>query len=292
MQKSGHQDFTYRRFEAPLGAEMAGLDLSRPIGEETFARVRRAFLDSDGVLVIRGQRISPADQIAFSRRFGPLMIHVLRQYLLPGHPEILIVSNVVENGRPVGLGDAGRYWHSDLSYAAEPSLASLLYALELPEGEGDTSFANMYAAYEALPAQLKQRLAGLRAVHSYRNSYDRLTQRGSAFRPPLSETQQAEVSEVEHPVVRTHPETGRKALFVNEGFTTRVLGLPETESETLLKQLFAHATQARFIYRHRWRTGDLVMWDNRCAIHLAHGCPPELRRHLHRTTIQGDVPVP
>ena len=280
--------FRYRRFDAPLGAEIEGLDLARPLDAETFAAVRKAFLASEGVLVLRDQRISPEQHIAFSRRFGPLMIHVLKQYLLPGHPEILQVSNVIRDGKPVGLGDAGRYWHSDLSYVAEPSLGSLLLAQELPEKGGDTSFANMYAAYEALTPLVKRRIDGLRAVHSYRNSYDRMA--GSTFRPPLTEAQKAEVQEVVHPVVRTHPETGRKALFVNQGFTSRILDVPEDESRELLDLLFAHSTEPRFVYRHRWRDFDLVFWDNRCAIHLAHGCPPEQRRHLHRTTVQGNAP--
>lgn len=280
--------FRYRRFDAPLGAEIVGLDLSRPLDDATFGEVRKAFLDSEGVLILRDQRITPEQHIAFSRRFGPLMIHVLRQFLLPGHPEILLVSNVMENGKPVGLGDAGRYWHSDLSYVAEPSLGSLLHAQEIPSEGGDTSFVNMYAAYETLPAAIKRRIDGKRAIHSYRNSYDRM--QGTTWRPPLTEAQKAEVQEVAHPVVRTHPETGRKALFVNEGFTSRIVGLPEEESRDLLQFLFAHSNQPRFAYRHRWQEHDLVFWDNRCAIHYAHGCPPELRRHMHRTTVQGDAP--
>jgi alpha-ketoglutarate-dependent taurine dioxygenase len=280
--------FRYRRFAAALGAEIEGLDLARPLDDATFAAVREAFLDSEGVLVLRDQRITPEQHIEFSRRFGPLAIHVLRQFLLPGHPEILLVSNVIEDGKPIGLGDAGRYWHSDLSYVAEPSLGSLLHAQEIPTEGGDTSFANLYAAYEALPGAVKRRLDGTRATHSYRKSYDVLE--GSPFRPKLSAAQQAEVRAVVHPVVRTHPETGRKALFVNEGFTERILDIPEAESRELLRFLFAHSTEPRFIYRHRWRDHDLVFWDNRCAIHFAHGCPPALRRHMHRTTVQGDVP--
>jgi taurine dioxygenase len=278
----------YRRFAAPLGAELVGLDLGRPLDDDAFAAVRQAFLDSEGVLVLRDQLITPEQHIAFSRRFGPLMIHVLRQFLLDGHPEILLVSNVVENGKPIGLGDAGRYWHSDLSYAAEPSLGSLLHARELPAEGGDTSFANLYAAYEALSPEIKRRIDGKRAVHSYRKSYDRLE--GSSWRPPLTASQKEEVQEVTHPVVRTHPETRRKALFVNEGFTARILDMPEAESDELLQHLFAHSTEPRFIYRHRWQAHDLVFWDNRCAIHLAHGCAPELRRHMHRTTVKGDAP--
>jgi taurine dioxygenase len=280
--------FRYTRFAAPLGAEIRGLDLASPLDDGTFAEVRKCFLDSEGVLILRDQHITPEQHIAFSRRFGPLAIHVLHQFLLPGHPEILLVSNVIENGKPIGLGDAGRYWHSDLSYVTEPSLGSLLHAKEIPAEGGDTSFVNMYAAYDALPAEVKRRIDGKRAVHSYRKAYDRIE--GSTFRPALTAEQKEEVQEVAHPVVRTHPETGRKALFVNEGFTSRILDLPAEESRDLLQFLFDHSTAGRFSYRHSWQEHDLVFWDNRCAIHLAHGCPPELRRHMHRTTVKGDVP--
>ena len=282
--------FDYRRFDAPLGAETRTLDLARPLDDDTFAAVRRAFLASEGVLVFRDQHITPEQHIEFSGRFGPLMIHVLKQYLLPDHPEILIVSNVMENGKPVGLGDAGRLWHSDLSYAPEPSLGSLLHAQELPGEGGDTSFANMTLAYETLPADMKRRIEGKRAVHSYQNSYDRFVEKGSVFRPPLTEAQKAVVKEVVHPVVRIHPETGRKALFVNESFTSRILDLPEAEGRELLALLFEHSTQPRFHYRHHWQPFDLLFWDNRCTMHLAHGCPPHLRRQMYRTTVQGDAP--
>jgi taurine dioxygenase len=172
--------FRFRRFDAALGGEIVDLDFTRPLDDQTFTAVRRAFLESEGLLVFRGQHITPEQHVAFSRRFGPLMIHVLRQYLLPGYPEILRISNVVENDEPIGLGDAGRIWHSDLSYTPEPSLGSLLHALELPREGGDTSFANLYAAYEALPVEIKQRIENKSAVHSYRHSYDRFS--GSKWR--------------------------------------------------------------------------------------------------------------
>lgn len=278
----------FRPFDAALGGEILDLDLSRPLDDQTFAAVRRAFLESEGLLVFRAQYITPEQHVAVSRRFGPLMIHVLRQYLLPGHPEILRISNVVENAEPIGLGDAGAHWHSDLSYTAEPSLGSLLHALELPMEGGDTSFANMSAAYDALPTEIKQRIEGKSAVHSYTHSYDRFS--GSKWRPPLTPEQKNAVPEVVHPVVRTHPETGCKALFVNEGFTTRILNLPDAESRELLEFLFAHSTKANCVYRHRWQDHDLVFWDNRCTIHFAHSCAPHLRRYMHRTTVKGDVP--
>lgn len=278
-----------RRFEeAPLGAEVLGLDLSRPVSDETFRRIHRAHLDHH-VLVFRDLRITPQQQIEFSRRFGPLQIHVLHQFQLPGHPEILVVSNVVEDGKPLGLGDAGHYWHSDLSYKDKPSLGSMLHAQELPAEGGDTLFANQHLAWEKLPAYLKRAVEGRRAEHSYLAKYEALRQR-SPWRPKLTQQQIDEVKPVAHPVVRTHPETGRKALFVSEHFTTRIVGLPEDESAELLARLFEHTTRPELVYRHRWQPHDMVFWDNRSVTHLAAGCPGHLRRRLHRTTIEGDVP--
>ncbi|MET0348554.1 MAG: TauD/TfdA family dioxygenase [Rhizobacter sp.] len=275
--------------DAPLGASVTGLDLTRPVDDTTFRAVHRAHLDHH-VLVFRDQRITPAQQIAFSRRFGPLQIHVLHQFQLADHPEILIVSNVLEDGKPIGLGDAGHYWHSDLSYKERPSLGSLLHAQELPSEGGDTLFANMHLAWDTLPADLQRRVEGLKAEHSYLAKYGELQKR-SPWRPNLSDEQKAQVRPVAQPVVRTHPETGRKALFVSEHFTTRILGVSETESRELLDLLFAHSVQPEHLYRHQWQPHDMVFWDNRSVMHLAAGCPDHLRRKLYRTTIEGDVPV-
>jgi taurine dioxygenase len=282
------QAFDIRAFDAPLGAEVVGLDLSRPLSQEDFARLHRAHLDHH-VLVFRDQRITPEQQVDFSRRFGPLQIHVLRNFQLAGHPEILIVSNIKENGQPIGLGDAGHYWHSDLSYVAKPSLGSMLHAQELPSEGGDTLFANQHAAYEALPESLKTRIANLQAEHWYLCKYEELRAR-SPWRPKLTQEQIDEVKPQVHPVVRTHPENGRKALFVSEHFTTRIVGLPEDESRDLLNELFAHSTKPEFVYRHQWQPHDMVFWDNRSVMHLAAGTPDHLRRKLYRTTIEGSVP--
>ena len=284
-------DFTVRPLSPVLGAEVIGVDLADGVDDAAFERLRRAFEESS-VLVIRDQRrLTPAQHIAFSRRFGPLEQHVQKRFHYPGHPEILIVSNVIENGEPIGLVDAGQYWHSDLSYMAEPSLGSLLHAQELPEREGDTLFVGMHAAYEALDAATRQRLVGLEAEHSYLARNQKQAAK-SALRPVLDAKAASTVPPVVHPVVRVHPATGRKALFVNEGFTTRILGLPEAESRALLDRLFAHMVDGRFTYRHRWRPHDLVFWDNRATIHFATGCPPELHRTLYRTTVRGDRPIP
>jgi taurine dioxygenase len=280
--------FEIRPFDAPLGAEVLGLDLSQALSAADFARLHRAHLDYH-VLVFRDQRITPAQHIEFSRRFGPLQIHVLKQFQLAGHPEILVVSNIKENGQPIGLGDAGHFWHSDLSYKETPSLGSLLHAQELPAEGGDTLFSNMHLVWDSLPAHLRDAVAGLRAEHTYLAKYAELQQR-SPWRPNLSAQQIAEVLPVVHPVVRVHPETGRRALFVSEHFTTRIVDIPEAQSRALLDELFAYVARPAFVYRHQWREHDLVFWDNRSVQHLAAGCPDHLRRKLYRTTIEGDAP--
>ena len=284
------QAFEVRPFDAPLGAEIVGLDISKPINDADFARIHRAHLDHH-VVVFRDQRISPADHIAFSRRFGPLEIHVLHQFQLPNHPEILIVSNIKnEKGEPIGLGDAGVYWHSDISYKPQPSLGSLLHAQELPgDGIGDTLFADQHLAWEALSPALQQRILPLKAEHSYLAKYEELRSK-NPWRPKLSQAQIDQVAPAMQPVVRTHPETGKKALFVSEHFTTGIVGLPKEEGDALLAELFAHSVKPEFVYRHAWQPHDLVFWDNRSLMHLAAGTPDDLRRRLYRTTVQGDTP--
>ena len=285
---AAHQSFDVRRIPGPFGAEVVGLDLSVPLANEDFARIHRAHL-AHHVLVFRDQRITPDEHVRFSQRFGPLQIHVQRKFQLAGHPPVLVVSNIRENGQPIGLGDAGHFWHSDLSYKERPSLGSLLHAQELPSEGGDTLFADQHAAYEALPSALKARIDKMQAEHSYLARYDELRAR-NPWRPALTQAQIDEVRPVIHPVVRTHPETGRKALFVSEHFTTRILGLAESDSRLLLQELFAASTQPRLQYRHRWQPHDLVFWDNRSVVHLAAGTPEHLRRKLYRTTIEGDRP--
>jgi taurine dioxygenase len=282
------QNFEVRRLPGPLGAEVIGLDLTQPLDADDFATVHRAHLQHH-VLVFRAQRIAPEHQIAISKRFGPLQIHVLKDFQLPGYPEILIVSNIKENDKPIGLGDAGIFWHSDLSYVPTPSLGSMLHAKELPSEGGDTLFANQHTAWETLPDDLKEEIAGLQAEHSYLCQYEALRAK-SPWRPKLTQEQVDAVPPVVHPVVRTHPETGRKTLFVSEHFTTRIVGFSPTESDALLQRLFAHSTAPELVYRHLWQPHDLVFWDNRSVTHLASGTPDQNRRKLYRTTIEGDTP--
>lgn len=279
-----------RRLGRTIGAEVRGADLTA-IDDGSFALVHRAWLDH-GVIAIRDQhRLTPEAQIAFSRRLGALQVHRVSQFLLPGHPEIMQISNKKDAaGKPLGFEDAGRYWHSDLSYEERPAKGSLLYAVEIPPAGGETMFADMYAAYDGLDEATKTRIAALTAVHSYLASFAGETTAG-ANRAVLSAEQKAAMKDVVHPVVRTHPETGRKALYVNPGFTTRIVGLPDGESRDLLEELFAASTVPDNRYTHVWQRHDLVLWDNRCLMH--HATPFDSRhiRHMHRTTVIGDRPV-
>jgi taurine dioxygenase len=286
--QGAQQSFEIRPLPNDVGAEIIGLDLAKPVTAQDFARIHRAHLDYH-VVVFRDQRITPDQQIAFSRRFGELQIHVLKQFLLANHPEILIVSNIVENGQNIGLGDAGKFWHSDLSYKELPSLGSMLHAQELPSEGGDTLFADMHKALDGLPPALRKAIDGRKASHSYTARYSETKFEGN-WRPTLTPEQLAQVKVVEHPIVRTHPETGRKALFVSEGFTTHIVGLPADESQAILDELYALSVLPENIYRHHWQAHDMVFWDNRSLLHLAAGCPGHLRRKLFRTTIQGDAP--
>jgi taurine dioxygenase len=280
--------FDIRPVDGALGAEVIGLDLNRPLGDDEFAVLHRAHLDHH-LLIFRDMRITPTQQVEFSRRFGPLQIHVLRQFQLPSDPEILIISNIKENNQPIGLGDAGHFWHSDLSYKEIPSLGSMLHAQELPQEGGDTLFANQHTAWDSLPQALKDKVANLHAEHSYLAKYAEL-QRRNPWRPNLTQAQIDEVKPVVQPVVRVHPETGRRALFVSEHFTTKIVGLPQAESDALLAELFDLSTRPEHVYRHQWQPHDMVFWDNRSLMHLAAGCPEDQRRKLYRTTIEGDRP--
>jgi taurine dioxygenase len=278
-----------RNSSAPLGAEVTGLDLAQPLDEATFGVIEDLF-HQRGVICFRDQQLTEEQHIAFSRRFGTLEIHVAKDYLKPGYPEILVVSNVIENGRNIGLADAGQYWHSDLSYIANPSRCSLLYAREVPvyggRVLGETLFASAAHAYDTLPDSLKARLEGLRAVHGYGDRYKK--QQAAGTRGALSDEQLQQVPNVSHPVFHSHPVTGRKVLFVNEGFTASIEGIPSSESNALLQELFAHIVRPEALYTHQWRQGDLLMWDNCLTQHRAiRNYELPLRRLMHRTTVAG-----
>jgi taurine dioxygenase len=270
-----------------MGAQVRGVDLSRPLGDKAFGEILHAF-HRYMLLVFPGQRIDEAQQVAFSRRFGELQIHVLEQYRHPRHPEIYVLSNVdAVTGKTTGTHpDKGTLvWHSDLSFVPKPALGTALYGIEVPDEGGDTLFADMCAAYDTLDPETKARLGKLRAVHDINVSRIR------AGEATMSERQRAEAPPVEHPAVRTHPATGRKVLYVSR-HASHIAGMPRAESDALLERLQAHATSERFVYRHRWRQHDLVIWDNRCTMHCATQYDPGAeRRVMHRTVIKGDAPV-
>ncbi len=279
-----------KRLAGGLGAEISGIDLASPHCDNVFPAIHAAFLEHS-VLVFREQTLTPNQLVAFSRRFGRLEQHVIKDFALPENPDVFIVSNVKEAGKPIGAIRAGQYWHTDLSYMERPTMASFLHALQIPSYGGDTIFTSTLRAYEELSDVMKELLAGLSAVHDYTLVYEQYFAR-FPDRPPLSAEQKAKVPPVRHPVVRTHPETGRKALYVNPGFTREIVGMTEAESRAILDLLFRHAVQPHMMYRHTWTKGDLVMWDNRSTWHLAVAdYDMNEPRHMHRTSVEGDRPV-
>lgn len=290
---------TTERFEivpgnAPVGAEIFGFDAASA-GDSAFAAARAAFAEH-GVLCFRGQSLDADGLIAFTRRFGEIESYVLSDYTMAGYPEILIVSNIVEEGRPIGLTDAGTTWHTDMSYVAAPPLATILHAKEVPVDAagkvlGDTLFASTAAAYDALPEDVRTRLEGRRTTHSYEAKHARRAREGKSDRKPITQAQRDALPPVAHPVFRTHPESDRKCLYVIAGECEGITGLPDEEAAELLEMLAAHCVKPEFQYRHRWLTGDLVIWDNCLVQHLAvrdYALPQ--RRLMLRTTVRGSVP--
>jgi len=286
--------FDLRTADGPIGAEIRGLDLSQTISDAAFAEVENV-LNRYSVVVIRDQDLTPGQLVAFSRRFGRPQVNVRAEVNKAENPEITLISNIMENGKPVGSHDAGRYWHSDLCYLDVPSKLTLLHAIEVPERDGvvygDTQFAGVASAYDVLSDGEKRRLEGLKAANGYRYMWNKKA-REFGIRPVLSDAElQKYPPDAIHPVVRTHPVTGRKCLYVCEGYTREILGLPEDESRQTLDALHAHIVSPDFLYRHRWRLGDLLMWDNCAVQHKAtNDYAPPLRRLMQRCTIEGSVP--
>ncbi len=273
-----------------LGAEVTGVDLAA-IDDDDFDRLRDTLHDHI-VVAVRGQALDPAEQTAFTRRFGEIQYHINSEYKMVDQPEVLILSTEIKDGKNVGIPDAGADWHSDHSYVEMPTAYTILQSVTIPVHGGDTEWTSMVAAYEALGDDMKARLDGLIGIHSFnRMKNPRLAQRSRhanhaeyyATRSP---------PDAFHPIVRTHPFTGKKALFISPRFTIAIQGMNDAEAEALLNELFTHIANRDFIYHHQWRRGDLLMWDNRSAIHLACGgvVAPEIRR-MHRTTVKGEIPA-
>ena len=273
-------------FDAPLGAELRGLDAALPVGAAEAEALRRA-LDEHLVLLARGQRLDDPALMAFSRVFGALDPPGPNPYgapFLPEFPEINVISNVVENGRPIGnLGAGEAVWHADMTYVEKPPKAALLYALEVPQGEGDTYFANQFAAWDALAEEDKARIEGLRSVHDSAHNSAGMLRRGYRESSDPRETPGAR-----QPLVRTDPATGGRALFLGRRPHAWVVGLEVGESDALLDRLWAHASDSRFVWRHRWRPGDLLIWNNLGVLHRRDAFDARARRIMHRTQIRGE----
>jgi taurine dioxygenase len=268
-------------------AEVVGADLAR-LSEEEFGQIKKAHLEH-GVLVFRDQDLTPQEHIAFSRRFGPLQVHPMMQFNLEGAPEILMVSSDRHSdGRPKGIADAGRYWHTDMSYMTEPALGSLLYARAIPSEGGDTMFCDMTAACRDLPADKRKALLEARALHHFASRWARESAK-AGMRPQQTQEEKDRNPPVEHPMIRTHPETGEPAIYCG-GFVVKVNSLPENEGEALLSWVNEWVAQPKYVYRHKWRLHDLVFWDNRRVMHHATPYPETQRRHMHRTTVKGNAP--
>lgn len=245
-----------------LGARVSGVNLSVPLSYAEFEDIHQAFV-KHSVLVFPEQDLAPKDQLEFSRRFGKLMIHVIKDALMDDHPEIYKLSNLTEDGKPKGRAYAGQYWHSDLTYKAQPSIGSLLYGVQVPEYGGDTLFASTARAYDTLSPAIQDMLEGLSAEHHFAHAFRNDAGRGPRAGDPLHER-----PPVSHPVIRVHAVTGRKCLFVNEGFTVRINELSAAESDTILQFLFHHISRPQGVLRHHWNNGDAVMWDNRSTVHM------------------------
>lgn len=273
-----------------LGAEIIGADLTQPLDDATFAPIRAAFYQYE-LIFFRGQALSDEDQIRFTARFGQLRKLKLASQSHVPHPEIFVVSNIVKDGKHIGSYDAGKLWHTDGAYLARPHAISALRALEVPAQDGrtlgDTHFASTSAAYDALPQSMKKRLEGLKAVQSYEQHLVKTG--GTGVKKEIYATAKADPEAV-HPLVRVHPVNGRKCLYVTEGYTSRIVGLPEDESRDLIAELAAQCIKPQFTYVHHWQKHDLVMWDDCSTQHRAtFDYPASAPRLMHRTTVVGEA---
>jgi len=277
---------------AALGAEIRGIDLCKPLSDSAFEQLLRGWHDNL-VVLIRGQPLTDAQLIAFSRRFGDLLPSPANEVNdkfggdLEDYPEIAVVSNILDKGKPIGaLGSGEAFWHTDSSFIQRPPAGSFLHSIEVPPSGGDTSFCNMYLAYETLPEETRERIAGLKALHNFNYVASGKLRKGAVETDDPSKAPGAH-----HPLVRRHPDTGRKALFLGRRLQSYIIGLSLPDSETLLDELWAHATQKRFVWTHKWRAGDLIIWDNRCTMHQREAFDPATRRLMHRTQTIGDIPA-
>ncbi len=255
-----------------LGATIEGLDLAAPLPQREFDAVLQA-LGRHVVIRFPRQQLTARELADFSARFGELEINVANTFQEPGLPEVMILSNIVENGRPLGLADAGQGWHTDMSYSRIIAFANVLYGIQIPHRDGlplgATEFSDMRAAYDGLPDDLKRRLDGMTALHDFNKFWEMMRREKGSTRPLLTEAQRKAKPPVSHPVFLTHPLTGRKVLYADPGYTMRINELSERESDEMLEFLFAHQLQQKYRYLHRWQTGDVLVWDDIATLHQA-----------------------
>jgi taurine dioxygenase len=280
-----------RRLSDAMGAEIIGIDLNT-LDDETFAVINDAYLEHQ-VLCFRDQKLDPERLVEFSERFGVVEPHDNLKFTLRSHPKILVLSNDVDaDGNQVGVIDAGDAWHTDHSFKTHPANCTILYSLKNPSRGGATDFSNQYAAYDALSDDMKAKLAPLRGQHSISKLKNKRVQISGAREDAVEfyKRQEKSIPDIEHPLVRTHPVTGRKSLYCSPRFTIGLKGIGDAEGDTLLDELIAHSVKKEFRYRHNWGDGDVVMWDNRCVNHRATGGYeyPDIR-HLYRTTVEGEA---
>ncbi len=266
-----------------FGLEAGDVDVAR-CDDAAFADIERAFYRGQ-VLVLRAQRLTPAQFVAFARRFGPPEPHVIDQFHHPADPNILILSNRVEDGRPLGLADAGTYFHTDYSYLEMPARATMLHSIEVPPRGGDTLFANQYAAYDGLSDAMKRRIDPLLGIHHYGNR-DNVDDATRTVASVLTDEQKTKMPLVTHPIVRAHPVTGRKALYAVSGSSFGIVGMPDDEAFALLRELAAHATQPKYRLAVAYGVGDVVIWDNASLLHSATLTDPAHPRTLWRITVK------
>lgn len=273
-------DVGTRPLSPAIGAEIIGVDLSEPMSDQLFAKILDTWHLSL-VILLRGQHLTEDDQVRFGERFGPPAISHTQRFTTK-NPAVMLISNVRENGELIGaLPDGEMHFHSDQCHQERPATASMLYSLEVPSKGGNTLFANAYLAYETLPNSIKTKIDGRKALNAY--DYDNAsTRRGTRLREGIPSCW--------HPVVRTHPATGKKALYVNRLMTIAIEGMSDSESEELLNTLFDHQERPEFIYEHIWRPHDVLLWDNRCALHARTDFSAEERRLMRRLTILGEKP--
>ena len=273
----------FNKLSAGFGIEVHGVDLAS-LDEAEFGKIRDTFYQHQ-VLVARGQKLTPTQFLQFARRIGPPEPHVIDQFHHPEHADILILSNVVKDGKPTGLADAGTYFHTDYSYLDVPARATMLYSMQVPKKGGDTLFANQYAAYDELPAGMKEKVDPLVALHHYGNRDD-LDKASRTVASVLTVDQERKVPWVRHRIARAHPVTGRTALYSVSGSSFRVEGMPDPEAVALLDQLKAHATQEKYQLRLKYGVGDVVIWDNSSLLHSATLTDPQDPRTLWRITVK------